>query len=383
MVAGAGPTAAGLSCPQCGAPVDMPKHAGVAVCASCGSTLALEREPQRAPQGAPGGVTAGAPDQAVLRSVQCPQCAGPLGAREGRRILVCGHCGVRVAAKERDGFSRWYFPVRLDRLKAVGVGSAWLKQHPGIAKQARNAHFVEAQLAWAPIWEYKALVAGWEFGRKLRTRCELVGEDENERLELRLVRESVDEPHLQERRFFQAATDLGALGATRPRITGREPALPLLAGELDPSALVLEAEGTAAEIIDRGRRAVLQPLSGAVSPDVHLFALRESTTLLFYPLWLLRYRDGNRLHRMVVNGRDGTVNSATAPAAVAEQVAPLLAKVASMAVVVAFLVWLGIERGAVRVPALVAAVIVSVVAVLMARRFRVQREVEYHEPFSS
>lgn len=187
MVAGAGLTAAGLSCPQCGAPVDMPKHAGVAVCASCGSTLALEREPQRAPQGAPGGVTAGAPDPAVLRSVQCPQCAG----------------------------------------------------------------------------------------------------------------------------------------------------------------------------------------------------LRESTTLLFYPLWLLRYRDGNRLHRMVVNGRDGTVNSATAPAAVAEQVAPLLAKVASMAVVVAFLVWLGIERGAVRVPALVAAVIVSVVAVLMARRFRVQREVEYHEPFSS
>ncbi len=231
---------------------------------------------------------------------------------------------MRVAVKERDGFSRWYFPVRVDRLKAVGAGSAWLEQHPGIAKRARNAHFVEAQLVWAPIWEYKALVVGWEFGSRLRTQNELVGEEDNERLELQLVRERVEEPHLQERRFFQAATDLAALGATRPRITGREPALPLLAGELDASALVLEAEGTAAEMIEKGRRAVLQPLSGALSPDVHLFALRESTTLLFYPLWLLRYRDGNRSYRMVVNGRDGTVNSATAPADITEQVVRLI-----------------------------------------------------------
>jgi ribosomal protein L37AE/L43A len=372
------PAGAGRTCPQCGAPVDIPKHAGVAVCASCGSTLVLD-DFQQAPEGPP----AAGPDQAVLHSVECPQCAGPLGVREGRRILVCGHCGVRVAVKERDGFSRWYFPGRVDRLKAVGAGSAWLEQHPGIAKRARNAHFVEAQLAWAPIWEYKALVVGWEFGSRFRTQNELVGEEDNERLELRLVRERVEEPHLRERRFFQAATDLAALGATRPRITGREPALPLLAGELDASALILEAEGTAAEMIEKGRRAVLQPLSGALSPDVHLFALRESTTLLFYPLWLLRYQDGNRSYRMVVNGRDGTVNSATAPADIGEQVVRLIVTVASMVVAVAFLVWLGIERGAVRAPTLVAAVIVSVVALLMVWRFRAQREVEYHEPFSS
>jgi len=372
---GAAMPSAPLTCPQCGAPVDMPAHAGAAVCASCGSLLALEHESQQPP--------AGEPDQAVLVSVQCPQCAGPLGVREGRRILVCGHCGVRVAAMKRDGFSRWYFPVRLDRLKAVGGGSAWLKQHPGISKRARNAHFVEARLVWAPIWEYKALVAGWEFGSRVRTQYELVGEEDNERLDLHVVREVVEEPRLQERRLFLAATDLAALGATRPRITGREPALPLLAGELDPSALVLEAEGSAADMIDRGRRAVLQPLSGAVSPDTHLFALRESATLLFYPLWLLRYGDGNRFYSMVVNGRDGTMNSATAPADITGQVVYLAARVAFMAVVVALLAWLGFARGPLRAPVLAAAVIVFVVAILTVWRFRAQREVEYHEPFSS
>ncbi|MFH0916635.1 MAG: hypothetical protein V1912_09350 [bacterium] len=364
-----------FDCPQCGAPVYMPKHAGMAVCASCGSTLALEHDPRQAP--------VEESEQAFLRSVQCPQCAGPLGVREGRRILVCGHCGVRVAVKERGGFSRWYFPARLDRLRAVGAGSAWLKEYPGISRRARTARFFEAQLVWAPIWEYKALVAGWEFGSKLRTRYELVGEEQNERLDLQLVREGVEEPHLRERRLFLAAADLTELGANRPRITGREPVLPLLAGELDPSARVLEAEGTAGEMIEKGRRAVLQPLSGASSPDTHLFALRESTTLLFYPLWLLRYRDGNRTYRMVVNGRDGNINSAVAPAAITERIARLAAQVALVAVIVAVLVWLGLTREPLRVPSLAAAVIVFVVAILKVWRFRAQGEVEYHEPYSS
>jgi len=373
----------GFACPQCGGPVDMSDQADVAICAFCGSSLVLQRGSARAPFGDSAPAILGDTAPVVLRSVQCPQCAGPLGVAEGRRILACGHCGVRVVVKKPDGFSRWYFPVRLDRLMAAGAGSAWLKQHPGISKQARDAHFVEARLVWAPIWEYKALVAGWEFGSKLRTQYQLVGEDESARLDLRLVREGVQEPRLQERRLFQAATDLAALGATRPRITGREPVLPLLAGELDPSSQVLDAEGTAAAMVDKGRKAVLQPLSGATYPDAHLFPLRESTSLLFYPLWLLRYPAGNRVYHMVVNGRNGTVNSATAPAATKEQVMRVAVRAALMAVAVVLLVWLGVVWGAARAPMLTAAVIVSLVAILMVSRFRMQREVEYHEPFSS
>jgi uncharacterized Zn finger protein (UPF0148 family) len=323
-------------CPQCGAPVELPRYVGTAICGACGSTLVRQESPRAA-------VSPQAGDEPVLRSVRCSQCAGPLVARGGERVLTCSHCGVRVAVAERDGFSSWYFPTRVERIKAVGVASAWLAEYRGIAKRARGASIGEARLVYAPIWEYKALVVGWEFGNKLRTRCELVGEEGNERLDLQLVREGVEEPHLQERRFYQAATDFAALGATRPRVSGREPILPLLAGELDPSAQILDPDDRAASVAERGRKAVLQPVAGAESPDAHLFALRESTTLLFYPLWLLRYRDGNRLHTIAVNGRDGTVNSATAPAAVID----------------------------------------SVLDILPLRRSRKEREVEYHEPFSS
>jgi hypothetical protein len=290
---------------------------------------------------------------------------------------------VRTALIAHGGFSRWYFHAQVDRLAAMSAAAAWLKEHPGIAKRAREAPIVEAQLVYAPIWEHKALIAGWEFGHKLRTRYELVGEEKSERLDLRLVREGVEEPCLQERRFYEAATDLAALGATRPRITGRELMLPLLAGELDPSATVLEAEGDAEEVAALGRRAALLPVSGAMSPESHMFALRESTALLYYPLWLLRYQDGNRTYRIVINGRDGSVNSAEAPVTNSGRVAVLVLQVAALAALAAVLLWLGSSEKAAQVPTMVGAVIVSVVAMLMVWRFRLQREVEYHEPFSS
>ena len=389
------------SCPQCGAPVVMPGYADAAVCAFCGSTLTRERElgaetkASVTPALKETAQAVSAAEEEVLHSVQCSQCAGPLSVREGRRILVCGHCGVRVAVKEHGGFTRWYFPPRVDRLKAAAAGASWLRDYPGIAKQARDARFVDARLIFAPIWEHKALLAGWEFGHVQRTETEVIRpsisiglgsmfdeEVGGGRLELKLVDKAIKEPRLQERRYYQAATDLQALGAIRPHFSGRELLLPLLAGELDPTATVLETEGSASEVATTGRAVALAPLSGAWSPDSHLFAFRESLALLYYPLWVVRYKSGNRVCRILVSGRDGSVNSAVAPADNSRRIQLLALQVAAMAIVVALLVLVAVTRETGRVSMVAAAVIVSVVGILSIWRFRAVGEVEYHEPFS-
>jgi DNA-directed RNA polymerase subunit RPC12/RpoP len=356
----------------------LPEYADALVCTYCGSTLAREQVLE------PGSLEE-QPEEQALRSVQCSQCAGPLNARQGRRILVCGHCGVRVMVKRTGGFSRWYFPARVDSLRAVASAATWLRDSPGIAKPARMARFVDCRLVYAPIWEYRALTAGWEFGYKLRTLNELVydaGADGGDCLELLMVRQGVKEPRLQERRFYQAATDFADLGATRPLVTGRELLVPVLAGELEPEARVLEAEGTAEEVAEKGRRAALQPLSGALSPDSHLFAFRETSALLYYPLWLVRYQTRSRFCHVVVNGRDGTVNAGRAPADQSSQIAALAGRLGVLALAVAVLVYLAVTRASGRGALVAAAVIVSVVAVFLGRRFRAEKEVEYYEPLS-
>ncbi len=369
------------NCPQCGAPVPLPGYVDMVVCDFCGSTLAkdqvpvIEEQPLHAVQ------------QQRLRSVQCSQCAGPLSAREGKRVLTCERCGVRVAVTGHGGLTHWYFPARVDRTTAVAAGTGWLSEFPGVAQGVRQARLTEAKLAYVPIWEHRALTAGWEFGALHRSRMivphrPLTDWDQSEPLQLQVLHESVQEPRLQERRHYLPATDFEALGATRPRVTGRELLVPLLAGEIDPTAIVLEAKGDAAEVVEKGRAAAQMPLTANLNPELHIFLFREAASLLYYPLWLLLFRQGDQFSKVVVDGRDGTVNSATAPADQRRHMAAMVAKVSALVIAGAVLVYLAVTVQAVRIPALVAAAIAAVAAGMLGIRFRPEKEVEYHDSFS-
>jgi len=375
-------TNAVTECPQCGAPVDLPSYAEGAVCCFCGSTLT------RAGWAAKPAASSG--ERQRLRSVKCTQCAGPLNAFEGRRILACEHCGVRVAVLEHGGLSRWHFPARLSRLHAAEAAAQWLAEYPGVDEEVRTARLAEARLVYAPIWEHKALIAGWEFGYKLKAQNVVVRLDrpsyfgeEPQGLEMQMVREDARQPHLQERRFFQPATDFEVFGATRPRISGRELMLPMLAGEVEPSATVLEAEGDGHDVAAAGRRAALLPASGNYATDIHLFCLRESIALLYYPMWLLRYERGAKTAHLVLNGRDGSVNAAVAPASKRRAVIMLAAELALLIAAACVFVGLAVAWSRGRNSMVALAVIVSIAAIFVVWRFKPVREVQYREPFSS
>jgi hypothetical protein len=376
----------------------VPDYADLAVCPYCGSNLRREQSrraddwgplrrelEEEGPAGTVGSSSGSwSAQEQVLHSLSCPQCAGSLSVRAGRRILLCGHCGIRVLVSGDGGLSRWLFPQRVGRPQALAAAATWLRDYPGVARGARDVPLTRAQLVHVPIWEHKALVAGWEFGTKLRTRNQLVTDDEgNERLDLVVAEEPFEEPHLQERRFFQTACDLDALGATRPRFSGRELLLPLVAGEIDPTSTVMEPKGAAAEIVARGRQLALQPASGAADPESRMLILRESLTLLYYPLWLLDYRTGGRPYRIVVNAHDGSVNSAGAPAPEGWLTPSLGLRIAALAAVAVVALWLGSVVDGARVPTVFAAVIVCVASILLVLRSPRGGKVEYHEPFSS
>ncbi len=302
-------------------------------------------------------------------------------------MLVCDHCGVRVAVLEHGGLTRWHFPARVDRMGALAAGAAWLSDYPGIAAEVRGAQLIEAKLVYAPIWEHKVLTAGWEFGSQHRTRVvagrNLVTGEVDDTMELELLHEGVQEPRLQERRYYLPAADFVKFEACRPRITGRELLVPLLAGEIEASALVLDAEGDPAEVMEGGRSAARMPLTGALNPDVHLSLFREAVALLYYPLWLLRFRQGEKYCRVIVDGRDGSVNSGHAPADQRRRIVVLTVKLVALAITAVLLAYFGSTFEPGRVPLGIAAVIVSAVAVVSGVRFRPEKEVEYHDPFSS
>lgn len=365
-----------LTCPQCGALVHLPADADRVVCRWCGSGLERSRLRSRA-------VTCQPEPSSILKSLRCPQCAGPLSVRAARRMVVCDSCGTRLLVVGDRGVARWYFEAGVDRSGAEKAGAEWLSTYPGLDRHIHRVPFCTSRLVYIPIWEHRALVAGWEFGARLRTRSRLVEDAEGERLELETQRESVAEGRLQERRYFEAACDLVALGATRPRLSGRELLKPLVAGELGPEAELMEVRGDVAEVTRKGRQVALAATSRASFPDCHNFLLRESVSLLFYPLWVLQYRFRDRTYHVVIDGRWRTVNSAVGPADRLKQRLSSWALAAGAAVAVALLIWLGttVSRG--KTLWFATAVLVSVIAVATMLRAQFRTEVEYHEPFSS
>ena len=321
---------------------------------------------------------------AALRSISCPRCAGPLNALDGVRLLSCARCGTPFVTSTPGGYSRRYFPCKVAQLQAVGRGSAWLEAHPDVPKDIRSAVFTEAQLLYVPIWEVGAFVVGWEFGKRVRLRQRLVEVGDQEVLQEEMVDEAVADPTLSQRHFYQQAADLSALGMGRPHIAGREFTLPYLVGELEPGAAILEADGGLAEVQRRATESFRSPPGSATIRDLHLFLLRQTSSLIYYPLWSLRYRYEGRLYAMTVDGRSGVVHSARAPADNSRRLVGLVAACVILAVALAAYRWAWDALRVIGDP-VTAAVLLLIVACAASSfwRFRLVREVEYHEPFSA
>lgn len=299
----------------------------------------------------------------------------------GDTFLSCESCGVDYLLAGGDGYSLRYLPVTMQQLQAVGAAARWLGERAGTPPDLRRSVFTQAHLMYIPIWLVEAYVVGWEFGRKTRARGQSVRQGDSEYLTVQLVDEGVQEGSFKKRRLYRAATDLSLLGVGRPQMSGREPLLPYVPGELERGAAVLEASVDYEEVREKARAAFRSPPQGT-NGFSRFDVLGEKTALIYYPLWSLHYRYKGRLYQMTVDARTGQVHSARAPADSTRQLAVMVATYAGLAVALAVVVWMWLGWGMMREPAAYAGMGVLALALAAYWRFRLVKEVEYHEPFS-
>jgi len=283
-----------------------------------------------------------------------------------------------------DGIRRRRLPARVEREEAVESARRWLEERPDRARDRGRAALVGARLLYLPIWEVKAEVVGWEFGRRRRDQTVLVSDAGGaESLKRETVEQPVAEPYLQERRLYREATDLAALGWGRPQITGTELALPYLPGEVEPGAAVLEHDQGLAALRQEARRSFVRPADGTLAQDLHLFVLRERAGLLYYPVWSLRYRHGDRLYPVTVDARHGVVHSARYPVDNRARRRRLVLAYAALAGILTLLLWSRSLAPLAAEAALWGVAVVGAVALWIALRFELAREKEYRETFSA
>lgn len=245
----------------------------------------------------------------VLTGLTCASCGGTVGVQEGRTNIECRYCGTPQAVVGERGIARVMVLNRLDRRQAGEVVRGWLRR--GIRKDPalkREAALQEAFLAWFPFVRARLDAIGWILGiknrrRKRGNRTETVKEPVEQTIE-----RSVD--------LTMPAADMAEFGVHRVDLAGDE-VLPLDDDLLRSRGMVFRPSRSLDEIGERLRKRAIADAERANRLDRVSFSwlssVRRRVTLVYYPMWVIRYGFRGRTYQILIDAEDGALAYGKAP----------------------------------------------------------------------
>lgn len=245
----------------------------------------------------------------VLTGLTCASCGGTVDVQEGLTNVVCRYCETPQAVVGDRGVARVMVLNQLERSQASDVVRRWLRK--GIRKDPalkREAAIQEAFLAWFPFVRARLDAIGWILGirhRKVKRgkRWETVKEPVENAIE-----RSVD--------FTMPAADMAEFGVHRVSLSGDE-VMPLDDELLRSRGMVFRPSRSLEEIGERLRERAMADAQRANSLHEVSFSwltsVRRRITLVYYPMWVIRYGFRDRTYQVLVDAEDGQLAYGKAP----------------------------------------------------------------------
>lgn len=262
----------------------------------------------------PAGAAGEAPAAAArVSGLSCPSCAGALTVASGLRVVVCPFCRAPLLARGELGIRRFAVEPRFSADQARETTRTWWtkgwNKHRALPREAKTA---EAFLCFLPFFRAEADAVGYAFGTEVRTRT--VGSGKNRRTEHYEVDvERRLEKHLD--RTFPAV-NAAEFGVAQVHLGGDQ-LVPFDPDRLERQGMVFPPTRSEGE----ARRAALGQFREEADPAVglkrvyfrFLETVRERFTVVYYPLWVVRYRFRGRSYQAVVDAEDGRLAYGKAP----------------------------------------------------------------------
>jgi hypothetical protein len=245
----------------------------------------------------------------VLKGITCPACGGEQDLREGVKTFNCKYCGTLLITKGVDGVIKYYVPRKIQRNIAIQNMFNWLGK--GLAKARglkAGSKLDDAFLAYIPYWRVRADVIGWVFGKERRTQTV------NGRTTTYYVDVEKKIQKTYDRTF--AACEVAELGVQKVNLAGDEMKL-VDFEELQSEGMLFNIISSEKEITDYAEEQFVNDAVNSVRVDQITFQhndlVRPSVTIVYYPLWVVRYIFQGRTYQVVVDGEDGTICYGKAP----------------------------------------------------------------------
>jgi hypothetical protein len=253
------------------------------------------------------------PAAARVSGLSCPSCGGALAVAPGLRVVACPFCQATLLARGELGIRRFAVEPRFSADQARETTSSWWgkgwNKHRALPREAKTA---EAFLCFLPFFRGEADAVGYAFGTEERTRT--VGSGKNRRTQ----RYEVDVERRLERHLDRTlpAVNTAEFGVARVHLVGDQ-LVPFDPDRLERLGMVFPPTRSESE----ARRQAVEEFRQEADPAkglkrVHfrfLETLRERFSVVYYPLWVVRYRFRGRSYQAVVDGEDGKLAYGKAP----------------------------------------------------------------------
>lgn len=241
----------------------------------------------------------------VVQGLACPRCGGMVPIPEGQITVRCPFCDLRSMVRGERGVQRFQVPQRITREQAAAALGKFLGSNMAIARDAASAGKVEdIFLAHLPFWSHRARALGWVFGEQR------VGSGKNSHYEPREKRSA------QDMLWDGAACDVSEFGVNSVNLAGK-PLEPFDPDKLHTTGMVFEPVGSASDARSSAVESFTNRTQGAagLSRVSQLFVrfTNWQSSLVYYPLWVLRYSYRGRTFQVVVDGFTGQVLYGKAP----------------------------------------------------------------------
>lgn len=236
----------------------------------------------------------------ISLSLNCPMCGGALSLEEGSKTTSCPYCSALLAIEGDEGVRKLTYKNNLDKDKAISVAKGWMSGGLKARDLKSKAEVTECYPIYVPFWKIHARAAGWVCGYR-----EVHRDKHTERVPMeKMVMSDFD--------WNEIACDVGDIGIEH---LGSINGTAILHDE--GSIPTFEVTTSPSDAISKGKASIQESAISSVGVPkktfvkMHIFP--EGLSLVFYPIWVVRYKYSGRMYFCTIDGVTSKVLAGRAP----------------------------------------------------------------------
>lgn len=237
--------------------------------------------------------------------LNCPACGGAISVDEGEDTLPCQYCGSVLFIEGDKGVSTIAFKSKMTPQNAVASAQAWWAKGFKARDLRQVGKVTETYPIYLPFWRTVTRVAGWICGYEVRRHTDKDGRVHEQKIPKEVM-------VLHDFNFSEIACDPGDLGIRTLRNFSGETSFADF--EMIPT---FEATTSKDDAVTRAKNdALARAKASARVPNVtfeRLHVLPKRLSMVYYPVWVVRYKYRDRMYMTSVDGVTGAPMSGRAP----------------------------------------------------------------------